>query len=110
MTGNSTRAAIFLGLGFGFMDCMMPASWAACLDIGRKYAGTVSGAMNMAGQLGSFLSAVAFGYIVRSFNSYDAPLVPMAISLFIAAATWLKIDPTKPLVPETEQEVAAARN
>ena len=100
LTHNSTLAAIFLGLGFGFMDCMMPASWAACLDIGRKYAGTVSGAMNMAGQTGSFLSSIVFGYMVRAFDSYDLPLVPMAIALFIASSLWLKIDPTKPLVPE----------
>ena len=101
LTHNSTLAAIFLGFGFGFMDCMMPASWAACLDIGRKYAGTVSGAMNMAGQAGSFLSSIVFGYMVRAFHSYDLPLVPMAIALFIASSLWLKIDPTKPLVPET---------
>ena len=100
LTHNSTQAAIFLGFGFGFMDCMMPASWAACLDIGRKYAGTVSGAMNMAGQTGSFLSSIVFGYMVRAFGSYDLPLVPMAIALFIASSLWLKIDPTKSLIPE----------
>ena len=99
-THNGTLAAIFLGFGFGFMDCMMPASWAACLDIGRQYAGTVSGAMNMAGQAASFLSSIVFGYMVRAFHSYDLPLVPMAITLFIASSLWLKIDPTKPLVPE----------
>jgi MFS family permease len=99
-THNGTLAAIFLGFGFGFMDCMMPASWAACLDIGRQYAGTVSGAMNMAGQAGSFLSSIVFGYMVRAFHSYNLPLVPMAIALFIASSLWLKIDPTKPLVPE----------
>ena len=99
-THNSTLAATFLGFGFGFMDCMMPASWAACLDIGRQYAGTVSGAMNMAGQAGSFLSSIVFGYMVRAFHSYDLPLVPMAAALFIASALWLKIDPTKPLVPD----------
>jgi MFS transporter, ACS family, glucarate transporter len=103
LMSNNTMAAIALGLGFGFMDCMMPASWAACLDIGRKYAGTVSGAMNMSGQAGSFLSSIVFGYMVRAFGSYDLPLVPMAIALFIASALWLKIDPTQPLMPETTE-------
>ena len=103
MTGNNALAAIFLGLGFGFMDCMMPASWAACLDIGGKYAGSVSGAMNMAGQAGSFLSSIVFGYMVTLFHSYDLPLIPMAIALFIASALWLKIDPTKALVPESQE-------
>jgi MFS transporter, ACS family, glucarate transporter len=107
LTRNNTLAAIFLSIGFGFMDCMLPASWATCLDIGRKYAGTVSGAMHMTGQAGAFLSAIAFGYMVRAFNSYDLPLVPMAIALFISSSLWLKIDPTKPLVPEAVEPVHA---
>jgi len=101
VTRHGTLAAIFLAFGFGFMDCMMPASWATCLDIGRKYAGTVSGAMNMAGQAGSFLSSIVFGYLVQAFHSYDLPLVAMAIALFIASSLWWRIDPTKPLVPAT---------
>jgi MFS family permease len=96
-TGNNTLAALFLGLGFGFMDCMMPASWAACLDIGGKYAASVSGAMNMAGQAGSFLSSIVFGYMVVYFKSYDLPLIPMAAALFVSSALWIKIDPTRPL-------------
>jgi ACS family glucarate transporter-like MFS transporter len=100
LTHNSTLAAIFLSVGFGFMDCMLPATWATCLDIGRKHAGTVSGAMHMTGQAGAFLSTIAFGYMVRAFNSYDLPLVPMAIALFIASLLWLKIDPTTPLALE----------
>ena len=78
-----------------FMDCMMPATWAACMDIGRKYAGTVSGAMHMTGQMGAFLSTIAFGYLVKAFHSYDVPLIPMSIALFISAALWLKIDATE---------------
>ena len=35
-----------------------------------------AGAMNMAGQLGSFLTTVLFGYLVNAFGSYNAPLVP----------------------------------
>lgn len=104
VTRHGTLAAIFLAFGFGFMDCMMPASWATCLDIGRKYAGTVSGAMNMAGQAGSFLSSIVFGYLVQAFHSYDLPLVAMAIALFVASSLWWRIDPTKPLVPATAWE------
>ena len=33
------------------MDCMLPVAWSVCLDIGRKYAGAVTGSMNMAGQV-----------------------------------------------------------
>jgi MFS-type transporter involved in bile tolerance (Atg22 family) len=56
--------------------------------------------MNMAGQFGSFLSAVVFGYIVKIWGSYDLPLFPMSGMLFISALLFLKIDPTRQLVPE----------
>ena len=75
-------------------------AWAVCLDVGRKYAGAVTGAMNTAGQIGSFLSSVVFGYLVRWFASYDAMLWPMAGMLAISALLWIKIDPTMELAPE----------
>ena len=78
---------------------MLPVAWAVCLDIGGRHAGAVSGAMNMAGQLASFLTSVAFGYIVTATGSWDAPLVPMTVTAALAALTWLKIDATRPLVP-----------
>ena len=38
-------------------------SWAFCIDIGGRNAGTVSGTMNMAGNLGAFVTLVAFPYV-----------------------------------------------
>jgi MFS family permease len=98
MTPDKWMAVAFLTLGYGSMDCMLPVSWAVCLDVGRKYAGTVSGTMNMAGQVGSFLSSVAFGYLVTYYGSYNAPLYPMAALLFISALFFARIDPTEQLV------------
>jgi MFS family permease len=100
LTGNKWAAVAFLTLGYGSMDCMLPVAWSVCLDVGQKYAGTVSGTMNMAGQVGSFSSSVIFGYLVVWFGSYNAPLIPMAAMLFISAIFFLRIDPTKQLVPE----------
>src|SRR6266511_3734953 len=53
-TDNKIHAVIFLALGYGAQDCFLPVAWSVCLDVGRKYAGAVTGSMNMAGQLGSF--------------------------------------------------------
>jgi ACS family glucarate transporter-like MFS transporter len=100
LTPNNRAAAIFLAVGYGCMDCMMPVGWSVCLDVGRKYAGAVTGAMNMGGQAGSFLSSVAFGYIVQAYGSYNAPLFPMATMVMVSSLLFLKIDPTQPLVPE----------
>jgi MFS family permease len=99
MTTSKWIALACLTLGYGSMDCMLPVSWAVCLDIGRRYAGSVGGTMNMAGQLGSFLSSVAFGYIVTWSGSYNAPLYPMAALLLVSAVFFTRIDPTEQLVP-----------
>jgi len=103
-TKNKIASVIFLALGYAGSDFMLPVAWAVCLDVGRKYAGTVTGAMNTAGQIGSFLTSVAFGYLVQNFNSYDAPLYPMAAMTAISALLWLKIDPTIPLIREAARQ------
>src|SRR5690606_10093598 len=41
-------------------DMTLAPSWSTCIDIGRQHAGLVSGTMNMAGNLGSFVTALAF--------------------------------------------------
>jgi MFS transporter, ACS family, glucarate transporter len=100
---------IFLALGFAGSDFMLPVAWAVCLDIGKRYAGAVTGAMNTAGQVGSFLTSIMFGYIVVAFGgNYDAPLIPMAVLAAISALLWFKIDPTKPLVSDAELAEAEA--
>ena len=104
LTENRMIAVACLALGFGSMDCFLPVAWAVCLDIGRKYAGAVTGSMNMAGQLGSFLSSVAFGYMVGYFGNYNIPLIPLAAMLFVSAALFLKIDPNEQLIPELAME------
>lgn len=93
---------VFLALAYGFSDFALPVAWAVCLDVGQKDAGLVTGAMNMAAQVGSFLTTVLFGYIVVEFGSYNAPLVPITLMSLVGALAWLKINPTKPLVPETQ--------
>jgi ACS family glucarate transporter-like MFS transporter len=100
LTSNKYTALAFLALSYGGADFMLPTAWAVCLDIGKKYAGAVTAAMNTAGQIGSFVSSVLFGYFVKYSGSYDVPLVPMTVMLAISAALWLKIDATEELIPE----------
>ncbi len=99
LTEHKILALVFLALSYAGSDFMLPTAWAVCLDVGKKYAGAVTGTMNTAGQIGSFLSSVLFGYFVTMSNSYDIPLLPIAAMLAISALLWLKIDPTEPLIP-----------
>lgn len=95
-------AVICLSLGYGSMDCMLPVAWAICLDVGRRYGGAVSGSMNMAGQMGSFLSSVAFGYMVDYFGNYNDALKPLAFMLFVSAFIFWRINPNEQLVDGDE--------
>jgi len=100
LTTDKIWAVVFLALGYAGSDFMLPTAWALCLDIGKKYAGSVTGAMNTAGQLGSFTTASLFGFLVERFHSYNLPLVPMSLLTLVSAILWLKIDATRQLVPE----------
>ncbi len=96
MTRDNNTAAVLLALGMGFKDLTLPVSFAVCVDIGQNKSGTVSGAMNMFGQLGAVFLGVVFGYIVKlTGGNYDAPLYLISALLFGACLLWLVIDPTE---------------
>lgn len=108
-TASNAMAVVYLALGYGSMDCMLPVAWAVCLDVGGKYAGAVSGSMNMAGQIGSFLTSITFGYVVAATQSYNAPLMYMGVLLLISAVLFASIDPTLPLIRDEGGERAVAK-
>jgi MFS transporter, ACS family, glucarate transporter len=68
------------------------------VDIAGGCAGTVTGAMNMAGQFGGFTCTVLFGYVVQHSGSYQAPLYLIALMLLISAVLFSMIDPTRTLL------------
>ena len=107
-TDDKFFTILFLALGYGISDFALPVAWAVCLDVGQEHAGAVTGAMNMAGQLGSFLTTVLFGYLVTAFGTYNAPLVPIAIMSVVAAGAWLKIDASKPLFARATEQRSGA--
>lgn len=91
---------IFLSLCFGVIDLMLPSAWAICTDIGRKFAGAVSGAMNTAGNIGGFICASVFGYVVDATGNYNMPLYVIAGMLLISSFLFFKLDPSRPLAEE----------
>lgn len=91
---------IFMGLTSFFNDLVMPGAWATCMDIGGKYAGTVSGSMNMMGNLAGFVAPMVGGIILDAKLGYTPFLYTMALMYFLGGLCWPFIDPTKPLDPE----------
>jgi MFS transporter, ACS family, glucarate transporter len=104
-TSGKILGVVLLAVGFGIMDCMLPAAWATCVDLGGRYSGAVSGAMNTAGQAGGFVCTVLFGYSVKAFGSYDIPIFIIAGMVMLSAGLFWLIDPSKPLVPDAVREL-----
>jgi MFS family permease len=91
---------VMLSMGLaGFCnDLVMPPSWAACMDIGGKYAGTVAGSMNMMGNLAGFACPVIGGYILAATGrNWNIFLYTMAAVYLVGPIIWPFIDPVTPI-------------
>jgi ACS family glucarate transporter-like MFS transporter len=82
-------AVFWLTIAIFGADMTLSPSWSFCIDIGGAHAGQVSGTMNMAGNLGSALVALAFPYLLawtggaQTFFYIGAALNVVAILLWL---------------------------
>jgi MFS transporter, ACS family, glucarate transporter len=91
-------AMLSMGLASFVLDLTLAGSWGACMDVGGKYAGTVSGSMNMAGNIAGGVAPVVVGYIL-DHTGRNWPLtfwISVAIYL-LGGLCWKWIDPVTPL-------------
>jgi len=91
---------VFLSLCFGIFDLMLPSAWALCIDLGKRQAGTLSGAMNTAGNIGGFCCGILFGELVQQSGNYNLPLYMIAVMLIISAVLFAFINPEKPIITQ----------
>jgi ACS family glucarate transporter-like MFS transporter len=90
-------AIICISIGVFGADMTLSPSWTTCLDVGKHFSGAVSGTMNMAGNIGSFLTALAFPYLL-DFTGSEVPFFYLAAGLNgIAIFLWTGIKPQQAL-------------
>ena len=95
---DPTLAMIAMGMAGFFNDLTIPGSWGACMDIGGRFAGTVSGSMNMMGNFGGMLCAKLTGYLVDpSGGGWTNVLLISSAVYFLGGLCWLFIDPVTSL-------------
>jgi hypothetical protein len=75
--------------------CMGPA-WAACADVGERYAGTLSGAMNMTSNITGAVGAAVAGYLF-DLGHADSVFLAFGGAWVLGALFWFGIDVTRPL-------------
>jgi MFS family permease len=89
---------IAMGMASFSNDIVMPGAWGACMDIGGKYAGTLSGSMNMMGNAAGILAPTIGGFIVqRTGGDWNMFLYTMVASYFLGALCWPFINSNRKL-------------
>jgi len=93
-------AVVFLAVAVFGADMTLSPSWAFCIDVGKENAGVVSGTMNMAGNLGAFVTIIAFPYLFKWTGSYEPFFIICSILSLAAVGMWFKMNPRKTIISE----------
>ena len=105
---DPVRAMFVLGLAGFFNDFVMPAAWAGTMDVGGRYAGTVSGAMNMMGSIAGASSVLVVGYLLAWTQNWTLTFYISASIYLLGAICWLFLDSHTPLERAAAEQRAAA--
>jgi MFS family permease len=92
------RAVLAIAAASFSNDLVMPGAWSAAMDIGGRYAGTLSGAMNMWGNFAGFVAPVVTGYLLKwSHGDWNLTFFASAGVYLTGIVFWLLLDPVTPL-------------
>lgn len=94
---NKVTAILLLSAAAG---CNMFASvtfWAACIDLGQQYSGSVAGLMNTFGNLAGAFSPIVTAYVASKFG-WTSALTLAATVTAGSGLCWSLVDPTKAAV------------
>jgi MFS family permease len=104
-------ALVVMGLAGFANDLAMPPSWGASMDLGGRYAGTLSGSMNLMSCLGAGAAHLVTGHIVTDRTDpklWHLVFTFYAAAYFIGGVCWLFLNSVTPLdgPPEKAPEPA----
>ena len=90
------KNVLWLTISLGALGFTFNASWAACIDIGGKFVGSVSGWMNFWGNLGGIAAPTATAWIATNYGWQEAILATAATGV-IGIIAWIAVKPDIPL-------------
>jgi ACS family glucarate transporter-like MFS transporter len=91
--------ACFALATFG-LDLTVSPSWTVCCDVGGRYSGTLSAAMNTAGALGSLASSLLFPFFIGRVEYIRIYFYIAAFLNLVALLGWKYIEPSKGLTED----------
>jgi ACS family glucarate transporter-like MFS transporter len=93
---NPTMNVFWLTLSLGSLGLAFPAGWSACIDLGGKFSGSVSGWMNFWGNIGGCIAPLLTAWIATNYG-WQAAIIVTALSAVIGIIAWLFVKPDIPL-------------
>lgn len=98
---NAFAAVFVIAMASFFNDLAMPPAWGACMDIGGKLAGMLSGSMNMMGNLAGAVAPVIIGQLVGlSGANWNLTFYISAAIYLVSAVCWMLLDPVTPITAD----------
>jgi MFS family permease len=101
LDGRVLKAGL-IALALASADLALSACWAVCLDVGRDYAGIVTGFMNTFGNLGGLVAPMVVGFAVERWDSWTIPFYVSSIIYAGGALAWLGVNPYRKIVEQPE--------
>ncbi len=107
---SARLASVVLSGGAGALYLSQSSFWSVTADIGGASCGSVSGLMNMGGQMGGAVTASLTPWIASRYG-WTASFLAAAALCVVGALSWLFVDPNLDLarVPESFQAVENMR-
>jgi ACS family glucarate transporter-like MFS transporter len=103
-------SVLAIGLAAFFSDLSLPGAWGACMDVGGRHTGALSGSMNMMGNAGGAIAPMAVPLVLAATNNnWTINMSLFSLSYFLGAICWAFIDTEERLHDSTvEAQTAVA--
>ena len=82
-----------IGLASFCSDLTLRGAWGACMDVGGRHTGALSGSMNMMGNAGGAVAPMVVPLVLKAtHDNWNVNIALFAIACFLAAACWWFVD------------------
>jgi ACS family glucarate transporter-like MFS transporter len=102
---SARLASVVLAGGAGALYLSQSSYWAVTADIAGPSAGSVSGLMNMGGQIGGAVTASLTPWIAEEFG-WTASFLTASVLCVLGSVTWLLVNPDAQLGRKPVREAA----
>lgn len=106
---SARLASVILAGGAGALYLAQSSFFSASADVGGHFAGSISGLMNMACQIGGVITASLTPWIAGRYG-WNASFGVAAVLCVLGAAAWLRIDPRRTLLVSGEISPSARQD